>query len=237
MLKVDFHSHSLFSGCGVHTVVEMLTAARRRGLAGLAITDHGPLIGGKANSVFFERLHNPVPGIRLLKGMECNLAPESGETDCPRDFLRYMDIILLGLHDNVPAGLGRDVYTEMLIRALERNPFVDIISHPNSRMFPVDYNRLAGVAKRLSVALELNNSKVYMKRVEDNETEALILACRDSGCDVAVCSDAHTLHEIGNDRDIRPLMKKHAFPGERIVNRTAASAFAYVKMRKERKQS
>jgi putative hydrolase len=53
MIPVDFHSHSLFSGCGVHTVLEMLTAAKAKGLKGLAITDHGKLVKGRANSVFF----------------------------------------------------------------------------------------------------------------------------------------------------------------------------------------
>ena len=41
MLEVDFHSHSLFSGCGLHTIIEMLTYAKTVGLKALAITDHG----------------------------------------------------------------------------------------------------------------------------------------------------------------------------------------------------
>ncbi|MFH0920727.1 MAG: PHP domain-containing protein [Fibrobacterota bacterium] len=236
MIDVDFHAHSLFSTCGVHTVVEMLSAAQERGMAGLAITDHGPFLGGSANSVFFERLHDPVPGIRLLKGMECNLHPDNGTTDCPLHFLGFMDLVLLGFHDNVPVGLGCTAYTDLLIRTLEKNPFVDIVTHPNSRHFPVNYDALAAAAKRLGVALELNNSKVHMKRVDDNETEALILACKRAGCDTVLSSDAHVLHEIGNDADIRPLLVKHAFPEERIVNCSAQAAFDYVERRKERKK-
>ena len=47
MLEVDFHSHTFFSKCGLHSIIEMLTEAKNRGLAALAITDHGPvLLGG-----------------------------------------------------------------------------------------------------------------------------------------------------------------------------------------------
>jgi putative hydrolase len=237
MIPVDLHSHSLFSGCGVHSVVELLTEAKRRGMAGLAVTDHGKFVGGRANSVFFERLTDPVPGIRLLKGLECNLQADTGETDCPKEYLPCMDIVLLGLHDNLPTGLEREAYTDMLIRALEKNPFVDIVTHPNSTGFPVNYQRLAEAAVRLNVALEMNNSKARLKRVGEGETEALIQACIQAGCEVAVSSDAHVLNELGNDDAIRPLLKKHGFPENKIINRDVLSAFNYIEKRKERKRA
>jgi putative hydrolase len=236
VISVDFHSHSLFSGCGVHTIVEMLTAAKALGMAGLAITDHGPSVGGRANSVFFERLRDPVPGIRLLKGMECNPNPQTYATDCPMLFLPFMDIVLLGLHESVPAGLGREAYTDLIIGTLKKNPFVDLLTHPNSKIYPTNYEALAEVALQLDVALELNNSKVDMQRVANSETEALILACKRIGCEVAVTSDAHSLHEIGLDGQIRALMNKHQFSETQIVNRDADSAFAYIARRKERKK-
>lgn len=39
-LHIDLHTHSFFSGDGVSTPEELIAAARRRGLQGLAITDH-----------------------------------------------------------------------------------------------------------------------------------------------------------------------------------------------------
>jgi len=55
VLKVDLHSHSLFSNCGLHTVLEMLTAAKNAGLKALAITDHGTALEGRISSPFFDR--------------------------------------------------------------------------------------------------------------------------------------------------------------------------------------
>lgn len=236
MIAVDFHSHSLFSGCGVHTVVEMLTEARRLGLAGLAITDHGRLVGGRANSVFFERLEDPVPGIRLLKGIEANPDGDTGKTDVPRQFLPYMDLVLLGLHDNQPAGQSREYYTQALVAAMEQNPFVDVITHPNSPYFPVDYDEVCSAATRLDVAVELNNSKVRLQRVADTETEVLIESCLRHRCRAVLSSDAHCFQEIGRDEDIRPLLRKHGFPEERIVNSDAESAFGFIESRRERKK-
>ena len=64
MIEVDLHSHTHFSNCGLHSCLEMLEAARAKGMKGLAITDHGLSLGGRLNSIFFERLKDPVPGIR-----------------------------------------------------------------------------------------------------------------------------------------------------------------------------
>ena len=47
MLDVDFHIHSLFSNCGLHTYLELLTKAKELGLKAIAITDHGPRLNGR----------------------------------------------------------------------------------------------------------------------------------------------------------------------------------------------
>jgi predicted metal-dependent phosphoesterase TrpH len=39
-INIDLHSHSFFSGDGVSSPEELITAARNKGLQGLAITDH-----------------------------------------------------------------------------------------------------------------------------------------------------------------------------------------------------
>ena len=237
MIEVDFHAHSLFSECGVHTVIEMLTAAKAKGMKGLALTDHGKLVGGHANSVFFERLKDPVPGIRLLKGIECNVDGETGRTDCPAKFLPFMDLVLLGLHDNIQPGLGSPYYTGLLIKTLEQNPFVDIVSHPNNGAYTLDYERLVDAALRLDVVVELNNSKILYKRAPDSDADLLITICKEKRCRVSVSSDAHTVVEVGRDEDIRRFLSRHSFPEELIVNRNAESAFAFIEERRGRKKA
>ncbi len=103
MLKVDLHSHSHFSECGLHTVLEMLNYAKSMGLSALAVTDHGRDCGGHTPSPFFDRLPSDiVKGIRLLKGQESNVVSNEGDIDFPLKFLRFTDVVLLGLHPILP---------------------------------------------------------------------------------------------------------------------------------------
>jgi putative hydrolase len=236
MIAVDLHSHSLASLCGVHTVVEMLTRARELDLKALAITDHGPALGSRLNSVFFERLVDPVPGVRLLKGLECNLGERPGTTDLPAAYLRYCDVILVGLHANTPKGRSAREYTDLLVAALEVNPFLDIVVHANSQDYPLDFRRLARAVRDLDRAIELNNSKVALGRVGSEVTESLLEACIREACPVVVTSDAHTLDEIGRDEAIRSIMSSMRFPQELVVNRTAEAAFAFLERRRSLKR-
>ena len=232
MIPVDLHSHSLFSGCGVHTVVELLTRARELGMAGLAVTDHGLALGGRLNSVFFERLQDPVPGVRLLKGVEANLGAERGSTDFPIEYVRYCDIALIGIHTNTPRGLPASEYTDLMLATLVANPFLDVVTHPNSADYPHDLPRLARGVRDLGRAIELNNSKVALSRIGHEVTQALLATCMSEACPVVVSSDAHTLNEIGCDDAIRPMMAAARFPEELVLNRNAQEAFAFIERRR-----
>ncbi len=164
MLAVDLHAHTHFSRCGLHSHVELLERARSLGMHGLAITDHGPAIGGRVCGAFFDRLRAPVAGVRLLKGMECNLVDEDGAIDLPPQQLPFMDVVLLGIHPNTPTGLGAGAYTARLLAALARNPAVDVVTHLNDPSYPVDFRAVARAALASGVAVELNNSKTALAR-------------------------------------------------------------------------
>lgn len=214
----------------------MLTRAVSLGMKGLAITDHGPELGGRLCSPFFERLHDPVPGIRLLKGVEANLSGVEGAIDMPPHLVPWTDVVLLGLHENVPRGLGAARNTELVVTALRKNPCIDIISHPNDPSYPLDFPRLADEARGHGIALELNNSKTALKRCDDDTTRALIRACKEAGCPMVVSSDAHALGEIGCDDAVLPLLEREKFPAGLVVNADAARAFAFVDERRDRKR-
>jgi len=236
MLSIDLHSHSLFSSCGLHTCVEMLNHAKKLGMTDLAITDHGLSLGGRLNSNFFERLDDPVPGIRLLKGVECNLLEEPGAIDCPKQFLPYMDIVLLGIHHNTQKGLGKAVYTEMLLRAIEENPFLDVLAHLNVVHYDVDFESVVQAAMARGMVIEINNSKCLPLRSSPEATQQLILTCKKLMCPVIVSSDAHALNEIGQDHMIRPILKDLDFPQELILNCNPESVYAFIESRRKNKQ-
>ena len=236
MFEVDLHTHTLMSTCGIHSLIEMLTAAKNAGLKGLAVTDHGYLLGGKMPSTFFDRLVNPVEGIELFKGAELNLEGESSRTDIEERLIPFCDILLLGLHDTIPKDRGRDYNTGRLIEAIEKNPYIDGITHPNSTGFPVNYTPLAKTAAEYGVALELNNSKVKYRRVSDSETRELIRVCRDTGCPVMVNTDSHAMNELGDTSRIERMIREEDLPQTQIVNRTLETVKTWLDSRRKNKK-
>jgi putative hydrolase len=235
MIKFDLHVHSIFSLCGIHTVLELLDHAKKLGMDGFAVTDHGQTLGGRLNNPFFERFKSPDPSVKVLKGVECNILDAGGKIDAPRSFMNFIDIILLGIHPNTPRGLTRDAYTDMLIAAIRKNPCIDIITHPNDPNYPVDYKRLAAEARDHGIALELNNSKILYARTDAQSAVDLVEACRDVGCRMAVNSDTHAIHELGDDTSVRPILAAANFPEELIVNRDEPSAIDFIEGRRGNK--
>lgn len=237
MLTVDLHSHTHFSRCGLHSIIEMLTQAKTLGMEALAITDHALTLGGHLSSSFFNRLEDPIPGITLFKGVECNVLDEEGNIDTPLQWLDKMDLVLLGVHPNIDRDLAPQRYAHMLKTAVETNPYIDILVHPDCPGFVVDFPALAETALQYGIALELNNSKSRPDFGNAEVTRDLIRVCRDRGCRMAVSSDAHALNEIGDDSHVRPLLEELGFPEHLVVNHSLASAKAFVQERRDRRQA
>ena len=240
MLPVDFHAHTIASQCGLHTILEMLTAAKAKGLAGLALTDHGPASDSMITSVFFDRLKNPVAGIRLLKGLESNVLTHEGHIDFPQEFIPYADIVLVGFHGGrtvkVPSGGDAEYYTDILIRAFEVNPCIDIVSHPHDPRYPLDFDRLAAAAAHHGVALEFNNSRCLYNKTTPELTRALATACLRAQCPIVVSSDAHTVEEIGCEESVIGYVREAGIE-DLMINATAESAFAFVERRRKNKKA
>jgi putative hydrolase len=232
MFETDLHAHTLFSACGLHSIIEILTASKKKGLKAQAITDHGPFLGRRPSSTFFERLENPVEGIRLLKGMECNVTDEDGSIDAVSKFMPWYDVVLLGFHNFSVKNSKPTYYAEVMAKAVRANPCVDIIVHPNAPHFILDFNMIAETAAETGVAVELNNAKTRLGRSSEEQTILLLEACMKAGCDVAVNTDAHALNEVGNTDVMEALLKKTGFPFEKIVNRTYDSALKWIAERK-----
>ncbi|HAK44473.1 MAG TPA: hypothetical protein DCO79_00915 [Spirochaeta sp.] len=235
MFETDLHAHSSFSNCGLHSIIEMLTKARDMGLKGQAITDHGPYLGRKTSSTFFNRLDNPVEGIILFKGMECNVVDVDGSIDIIKKFMPYYDVVLLGFHNFKVKDAEPAYYSQIMTAALKANPCVDIIVHPNAPHYMMDFGLIAEAATETGTVVELNNAKTMLGRSSQQQTIELIEACKSAGCSVTVSTDAHALNEVGNHQVIENLLEKTGFPIERVVNRTFESTMQWIESRRTRR--
>jgi DNA polymerase (family 10) len=149
-LRGDLHMHSTWSNDGKNTLEEMASAAKGRGYAYAAITDHAHYLrDGRLEAQWGEvaELNGRLEPFRILRGVEVSIRVD-GTLDLPDELLAECDWVVASLHsafDKSP--------TERLIAAME-NSNVDCIGHMTARKL----NRRDGA----DIALD----KVFSKAVE-----------------------------------------------------------------------
>ena len=101
-LLADLHTHTVASGHAFSTLTENAHVARARGLELIAITDHAPSVPQGAHAWYFWNLKiipSVLDGVRLLKGCEANLSPDSENgLDLPDLILGWLDFVAVGFH-------------------------------------------------------------------------------------------------------------------------------------------
>src|SRR5438067_2326386 len=227
-LRGDLHTHSHWSADGKNTLVEMVEAARERGYAYYAITDHSHYLregrlGAQAKEI--DRLAKRVAPLKLLKGVEVNIKAD-GTLDMPDELLAERDWVVASIH----TAFQREP-TERVIAAME-NPHVDVIGHLTGRKLSrrapleIDSERVVEKARERGTFLEINSQP---DRLDLSDVNARLAG--EAGVKIVVSSDAHQLkaldyvdfgiaqarrawltpHQIANTRtlaQLRKLMKK-----------------------------
>ena len=113
-LKIDLHVHTVYSD-GSGTVREVLEAARRRGLEGLAITDHDTLDG-------YLEAESYADGLLLLPGYE--VCTDAGH------------VLVIGL-EKLPPRIGTVCY-ERLTEWVRRRSGLTVLAHPATERVRLD---------------------------------------------------------------------------------------------------
>jgi DNA polymerase (family 10) len=204
-LRGDLHVHTDATD-GRNSLVEMVEAARARGLEYIAITEHSrrqamshgfdaARLARQAREI--DRLNREVHGIRVLRGIEVDIL-EDGSLDLPHDALAALDVVVAAVHGHF--NLSRARQTARILHALE-NPYVALLAHPTGRLigerepYDVDMLQVVRAAKARGVHLEVN---AHPERLDLVDTYCRM--CKDQGVRVAVDSDAHAIAEFGHLR-------------------------------------
>jgi putative hydrolase len=97
-LDEDYHVHSTFSDDAVSTLAENLRAAQERGLATICLADHVRRDSDYL-PVFLAAVTSlpPVPGLRVLAGVEAKILDRAGELDLPPG-TGGLDLVLIADH-------------------------------------------------------------------------------------------------------------------------------------------
>ncbi|MDR0975769.1 MAG: PHP domain-containing protein [Christensenellaceae bacterium] len=236
----DYHTHTVLSHDGKCSIEDNVSAAAAAGLSEIAITEHGygknrKEVMPKDFAKVRERVHNAgkKSGISALFGIEANIIGDKGEIDIKDNERRDLDILLVGVHQNVKPKnlrtffnffLPNDIcatlklpFPKWLVRRNTRivcdmlekvNP--DILTHPN-RYYKVDILDVARVCAKRGILLELNEKRVSFRPIDFERMLAV-------GAKFIIGSDAHTMNNVGKTTNVAEFLSKCTYNKEDIIN-------------------
>lgn len=201
-LRGDLQMHTGWSD-GSATVLEMAEAARQRGYAYIAITDHskGLKIAGGIDEKDLARQGREIAdvnrairggGLTVLRSIEMNLNPR-GEGDMDPKSLAGLDLVLGAFHSSLRT---KEDQTARYLAAL-RNPDIQILGHPRGRIYnfrlglKADWPRVFAEAARLDKAVEIDS---YPDRQDLNV--ALLKVAQKAGVRISLGTDSHHADQL-----------------------------------------
>lgn len=235
---MDLHTHTIASGHAYCTIHEMARAAADKGLELLGITEHGPKMPGTCHYFYFHNLKivpRELYGIRLLLGAEVNIMDPEGNVDLNEKELRKLDIVIASLHIPCMQPGTRKENTDAY-RNVMKNPYVNIIGHPDDGRYEVDYPALVEAAKEYGKVLEVNNHSLepdcFRQNARENYIQMLEL-CKEYRVPVVMDTDAHFDTLVGEFDCARALLTEMDFPEELVLNRSVEAISGYVNRKME----
>ncbi len=204
-LRGDLHSHTTATD-GHASLREMVKAARARGYAYLAITDH-TLSTRVANGLDaralrrqleeIDKLNETLKGFRLLKSAETDIL-EDGSLDLPNEVLKELDFVLGTVHAYFD--LSAEKQTKRILKAFD-NPLFSGLAHPSARQIrqrePIrfDFEKICKGAVERRIFLEVNGQPA---RLDLKDVHCRM--AKDMGVMLAISSDAHSTADLDKIR-------------------------------------
>ena len=229
MLKIDLHIHTVHSGHAYGTFYDVIKEAARKKMKMIAITDHGPTLLGSTSRLHFGmgiRAPKVYKGVKILWGCESDPINASGTLDTSEKNMKKLDILLVGFHEPTPfKDLGKEKNTEMLIKCFKKNK-PHIFTHPSRMMYPYNLEKVCQAACDNDIMLEVNLAELnYVDREPAKEREKrldmikkTVDIARKNKKKMILNSDAHFLHEIGDDKILKKYMKRIGLTKDMIIN-------------------
>jgi DNA polymerase (family 10) len=236
-VRGDLHCHTTLSD-GRNSLEQMAEAARKRGYAYLAVTDHSAS-HGFGNDVTAAQLVRRIEevraynesaprGFRLLAGSEVNIGIE-GEPDYPDELLAELDWVICSVHTSF--AISEKAMTERVIAAME-HPMVDCIGHLTGRLllrrepYSVEIERIAEAAAETGTMLEINGNPY---RRDLSEHQARLAA--EAGVLIVCTTDAHGTDTLGNIAYSVATARRAWLSAEQVANTRPWRSFARLRKR------
>jgi DNA polymerase (family 10) len=200
-IRGDLHMHSTWSD-GLATIEEMAAAAKARGLAYVALTDHSKRVAMASGLdarrlrrqwAEIDKLNETLKGLTILKGVEVDIL-ERGGLDLDDGVLAEADWVVASVHYG--QNQSREQITRRVIGALE-NPYVAAIAHPTGRLlnrrkaYEIDLDSVLRAARDHGKMMELN---AHPMRLDLDDVACA--AAKHSGVPVVISTDAHNIQGL-----------------------------------------
>lgn len=226
----DLHTHTLCASHAFHTVLEMAAAAGAMGYRALAMTDHAPAMPDAPHAWHFgnfSALPRAIGPVAMLYGAEVNVMDTRGGLDLPDSLLRGMDWVVASIHSPCVPGLLTEREATRLWLGVAENPYVDCIGHSEQQHYKYDYDLVTKAFAKNNKVVEINGNSFFVRRDGVPNMRALLRACRENGCRIALDSDAHSIRQMQeNMAALIALIEEENFPQELVVNASAAALVA-----------
>ena len=220
----DLHTHTLCATHAYQTLNEMAAAAKAAGYCALAITDHAPAMPDAPHSWHFANwnaLPREIDGVAMLYGAEVNVMDTKGGLDMPPWQLAAQDWVVASIHSPCIPGLLTRKEANRLWLSVAENPYVDCIGHSEQSKYQYDYELVTKAFAKNHKVVELNANSFQVRRDGIPNMRALLTACLNNGCRIAVDSDAHSAWKLQTGLEpLFGLLEELQFPAELIVNAT-----------------
>ncbi len=199
-IQGEVHGHTTWSD-GQASVKEMAEAARLRGYAYWTVSDHSIGLGvvqgvdaaqlrQQAEEIAAVNADYAAQGIdfRLLQGIEVEILAD-GSLGLADEVLATLDVVVASIHS--AQRQDRETITARCLQAV-RNPHVDILGHPTSRLLgrrpptELDVDAVLQVCAETGTVVEINANPARLDLKDAHARRAVEL-----GCKIAISSDAH----------------------------------------------
>jgi len=236
-LVADLHVHSVSSGHAYSTLEEYVTQAKKIGLQGFALTDHGPAMPGGPHYYHFANMRmvpRLIRGVRVLRGIEANIINDQGEIDIKPVDIKWgeLDIVIVAMHPRCGyENQGEAKNTAVMVRAIQ-NPVINIIAHLDNPQFPVNIKEVVAVAKERKVVPELNNSSPLSRPGSEAMALELVNAVQAVDWQLVLGTDSHIASMLGDFTIAKKLLKKVGLKEKNVVNTSWAKIEKYLLSKK-----
>lgn len=220
---MDLHTHTTASGHAYNTLYEMAKSASDKQLTLFGSTDHAPKMPGTCHEFYFINFRvipRTLFGVKIIMGTELNILDYRGTIDLPESILEKLDYTIASIHEPCYKSGSVSENTSAYLGAL-KNPYVNIIGHPDDGRFPIDYDTLTAAAAEHHKLLEVNSSSLHPLSARTGAREkyyTMLELCKQYKTHIIINSDAHIEADVANHERAWELIREVNFPPELIVN-------------------